>query len=196
MAPQFRQVESSKLFIPNLTRLWARVAQLKLSSQRITIQKKGATENLHIYSVQNEQSWPHRRSQRRSPRDAHPHVMHNLPNLNLATSTNNIMSHNHRIEAALADLESQEVPNYSMTAKKHGVVRMTLMRRFTGKTVSNYETNTESRQALNFAQQKVLLGHIQRLVTRGWGLNWKELDHTIYTTPLSTVKNVARMQHR
>ncbi len=49
------------------------------------------------------------------------HVMHTptscntQPNLNLPTSTNNIMSHNDRIEAALADLESQEVPNYSMT---------------------------------------------------------------------------------
>ena len=76
------------------------------------------------------------------------------------------MSNNDRIEAALADLESQEVPNYSTTAKKHGVVRTTLMRQFTGKTLSNYEANTEYRQALNIAQEKVLLGHIQRLVTR------------------------------
>lgn len=122
------------------------------------------------------------------------------------------MSHNDRIEAALADLESQEVPNYSMTAKKHRVVRTTLMRRFTGKTVSNHEANTESRQALNFAQEKVLLGHIQRLVDpwytshtsvsqelRGrdtWGLPWKELDYAIYTTPLSTVKNVVFTQYR
>ena len=77
------------------------------------------------------------------------------------------MSYNDRMEAALADLGSQAVPNYSQTAKEHGVVRTTLMRRFTGKTVSNYEANTESRQALNFAQEKVLLSHIQRLVTRG-----------------------------
>ena len=77
------------------------------------------------------------------------------------------MSNNDRIQAALADLESQEVPNYSTTAKKHGVVRTTLMRRFTGKTISNSEANTEYRQALNIAQEKVLLGHIQRLVTRG-----------------------------
>ncbi len=75
------------------------------------------------------------------------------------------MSNNNRIAAALADLESQVVPNYSTTAKKHGVVRTTLMRRFTGKTVSNYEATTEYRQAFNIAQEKVLLGHIQRLVT-------------------------------
>ena len=89
--------------------------------------------------------------------------MHTQPIFNLPTSINDIMSNNDRIEAALADLKSQEVPNYSTTAKKHGVVRTILMRRFTGKTVSNYEC----RQALNIAQEKVLLGHIQRLVTRG-----------------------------
>ncbi len=138
------------------------------------------------------------------------HVMHTptscTPNristCQLQPTISNIMSHKDRIEAALADLESQEVPNYSMTAKKHGVVRTTLMRRFTGKTVSNHEANTESRQALNFAQEKVLLGHIHSWYTshtsvsqelRGrdtWGLPWKELDYAIYTTPLSTFKNV------
>ena len=76
------------------------------------------------------------------------------------------MSNNDRIEAALADLELQEVPNYFTTAKKHKVVRTTLMRWFTGKPVSNYKANTEYRQALNIAQEKVLLGHIQQLVTR------------------------------
>lgn len=47
------------------------------------------------------------------------------------------------------------------------MVRTTLMRQFTGKTVSNHEATTEHRQALNIAQEKVLVGHIQRLVTRG-----------------------------
>ncbi len=59
-------------------------------------------------------------------------------------SIQGIMSHNNRIEVALADLELQEVPNYSMTAKKYGVVRTILMRRFMGKTISNHEANTES----------------------------------------------------
>ena len=59
------------------------------------------------------------------------------------------------------------VSNYSTAAKKHGVVHTTLMRQFTGKTVSNYEAITEYRQALHIAQRKVLSGHIQRLVTRG-----------------------------
>ncbi len=42
-----------------------------------------------------------------------------------------------------------------------------LMRRFTRKTVSNYEATTEHRQALNTIQENMLLGHIQQLVTRG-----------------------------
>ena len=77
------------------------------------------------------------------------------------------MSKADRIAAALADLELQAVPNYKATAKKHGVVRTTLMRRYTGKTVSNQEATTKHRQALNASQEDVLLGHIQRLVTRG-----------------------------
>ena len=73
------------------------------------------------------------------------------------------MSNADRIAAALADLKSQVVPNYKATAKRHGVV---LMRRYTGKTVLNYEATTEHRQALNASQEYVLLAHIQRLVTR------------------------------
>ena len=36
------------------------------------------------------------------------------------------------IEAALADLESQESPNYTATVKKHGIDRSTLSRRYRG----------------------------------------------------------------
>ena len=91
-------------------------------------------------------------------------MMHTQPKFNWPSSTNNIMSNTDRIAAALADLESQVVPNYSVTATKHEVVPTNLMRRFTG---SNHKATTEHRQALNIAPEKVLLGHIQRLVTRG-----------------------------
>ena len=77
------------------------------------------------------------------------------------------MSNAHWIAVALADLESQVVPNYGATAKKHEVVRTKLMRRYTGKAVSNHEETTEHRQTLNATQEKVLLEHVQRLVTRG-----------------------------
>ena len=92
--------------------------------------------------------------------------MHTPPKINPPSSNNDIMSNADRIAAALADLESQAVPNYKATAKKYEVVRTTLMRRYTGKTVSNQEATTEHRQALNASQEDVLLGHIQRLVTR------------------------------
>lgn len=56
------------------------------------------------------------------------------------------MGNTNRIAAVLADLESQVAPNYSATAKKHGVARTNLMRRFT-------EATTEHRQGLNIAQE-------------------------------------------
>ena len=68
------------------------------------------------------------------------------------------MSNADRIAAALTILESQLVPNYKATAKKHGVVCKILMRRSKGKTVSNQEAITEHRQALNAGQENVLLG--------------------------------------
>lgn len=76
------------------------------------------------------------------------------------------MSNADWIAAALADLELQAILNYIATAKKHGVVCTTLMRRYTGKKVSNHEATMEHRQALNETQEDVFLGQIQRLVTR------------------------------
>ncbi|MCJ1345948.1 hypothetical protein MMC31_004158 [Peltigera leucophlebia] len=80
------------------------------------------------------------------------------------------------------------------------------------KSVSYHEATTEHRQALNIAQKKVLVGHIQRLVTRGTppmplavrnfaeeipgSLPRKELDYAIYTTSLSTFEHVGPAQYR
>ncbi len=79
--------------------------------------------------------------------------MHTSPKTNPPSSNNNIISNADRIAAALADLKLQVVPNYSATAKKHGVVRTTLMRRYTRKTVSNHEATMEHRQVLNATQK-------------------------------------------
>ena len=70
------------------------------------------------------------------------------------------MSNADRIAAALADLESQVVPNYSATAKKHEVVRTTLKRQYIGKTISNYKATIKHRQVLNTTQKNVLLEHV------------------------------------
>ena len=40
------------------------------------------------------------------------------------------MAHNSQISAALADLERQKVQNFSTTAKRYDVNRITLTRRF------------------------------------------------------------------
>ena len=63
--------------------------------------------------------------------------------LSLSFSTNNILRNYYQIEAELANLELQGVSNYSTIAKKHGVVRTILIRRFTSKTVSYCKDNTE-----------------------------------------------------
>ena len=44
-----------------------------------------------------------------------------------------------RIPEAIADLDTQEVPNISATAEKHNVVRKTLENRWKGKSVSMQE---------------------------------------------------------
>ncbi len=89
------------------------------------------------------------------------------PKTNPPSSNNDIISNADPIAAALADLELQVVPNYKANAKKHEVVRTTLIRRYKGKTASNHEATTEHRQALNSTSGKVLLENAHRLVTGG-----------------------------
>ena len=69
--------------------------------------------------------------------------MHTQPIFNLASSTNNIMSNDDRIQATLVDLELQEVFNDSITAKKHEIVYTILLRRFIEKIILNSKTNIE-----------------------------------------------------
>jgi len=71
------------------------------------------------------------------------------------------------IDEALADLESQDVLNYSATARKYGVCRSTLTRRHKGQTVSKQEFLSEVQQCLNNTQEEVLIRHINLLTDRG-----------------------------
>jgi hypothetical protein len=52
------------------------------------------------------------------------------------TLQENSMDHNARIEAAIADLESQKRVNYKATAEKWNLSRITLARRHRGETGS------------------------------------------------------------
>ena len=72
-----------------------------------------------------------------------------------------------RIELAIADLESQEVPNYSATAKVYNIERTTLQRRYNSQTVSQKAAMSECRQRLTNSQEEVLIGHINKLTDRG-----------------------------
>jgi hypothetical protein len=71
-----------------------------------------------------------------------------------------------QIDAAIAHLEAQEKLNDIEAGKLFGVHRTTLMRRYTRKTRSRAEANSNCRQRLNNAQEDTLLGCIDTLTKR------------------------------
>ncbi|KAJ9644779.1 hypothetical protein H2199_003744 [Coniosporium tulheliwenetii] len=77
------------------------------------------------------------------------------------------MDHNARIEAAIADLGSQERTSYAATARKWRVVRETLAKRYKGETGTVQEANSYARQKLISAQEEALIKHIDKLTDRG-----------------------------
>ena len=79
----------------------------------------------------------------------------------------NNLTHDARIEAALAELDLLEKPNYSATAQKWQLDRRTLSRRHKGQTVSRAQANAEFNQRLTIEQEEVLIGHINKLTDRG-----------------------------
>jgi len=71
-----------------------------------------------------------------------------------------------RIPEAIADLESQEVPNVKATAEKYDVARKTLENRWKGKSVSMEEAVSIHRQCLTNAQERALVHLINKLTDR------------------------------
>jgi hypothetical protein len=69
-------------------------------------------------------------------------------------------------QEALADLRTQEKPNFTDTAKKYNIVRFTLTRRFNSKTTSMEECISMHWQALSRSQENALLDLINRLTDR------------------------------
>ena len=65
--------------------------------------------------------------------------MNTPPKINSPSSKFDIMSHNTAIDAALADLESQDIINYAEIARSYGVNRITLINRYKGKSTSRHE---------------------------------------------------------
>jgi hypothetical protein len=72
-----------------------------------------------------------------------------------------------RIPEAIADLESQEVPNVKATAEKYDVTRKTLENRWKGKSTSMEEAISTHRQCLTNSQERALIQLINRLTDRG-----------------------------
>jgi Tc5 transposase DNA-binding domain len=77
------------------------------------------------------------------------------------------MATTHPIDKALADLATQEKPNFSATARKYRVERTTQAKRFKGQTVSHQEWASSHKQCLTTEQEKALIATINHLTNRG-----------------------------
>jgi hypothetical protein len=78
------------------------------------------------------------------------------------------MAHNERIAAAIADLETQERPNITATAKRYEIARKTLSDRFHGKSTTIEEINSYVRQQLTATQEEALITYVNKLNDRGF----------------------------
>lgn len=58
------------------------------------------------------------------------------------------LSHDARIAMAVAEIGSENAPNYDYYARKHELVPSTLFRRYRGKTTSRNEATSKHRQNL------------------------------------------------
>jgi hypothetical protein len=72
----------------------------------------------------------------------------------------------YRMEKALDLLNRELDPNYGAMAKRSGLGRTTLSRRFRGITVSRAEAISEIRQCLTIAQEEALIKQINKLSIR------------------------------
>jgi len=70
------------------------------------------------------------------------------------------------IEEAIADLKSQEHPNITTTAKKHGFNQSTLLKRYNG-IHSSKQAGYNSQCLLTPVQSKALIKYINQLTERG-----------------------------
>lgn len=77
------------------------------------------------------------------------------------------MVNNQAISKAIDDLNSQENPNITATARKYKIDRTTLLRRYNYKTVSDTKFRSRSLKLLTDTQESVLIEYINKLSTRG-----------------------------
>jgi transposase-like protein len=87
---------------------------------------------------------------------------------NTSPSKRHKMDHDARIQAAINDLRSQNRTNIATTAKRYGVARETLSKRFRGETASNQEATSYSRKQLTDTQEETLIAYVNKLNNRGF----------------------------
>jgi Tc5 transposase DNA-binding domain len=71
-----------------------------------------------------------------------------------------------RIDTAIADLNTQEVPNVSATARKYDIEGTTLRNRLQGKSTSMADHISQRRQCLTNAEESSLIQIINKLTDR------------------------------
>ncbi|EER23870.1 mariner-Tc1 transposon family protein [Coccidioides posadasii C735 delta SOWgp] len=132
------------------------------------------------------------------------------------------MVNNEAIKLAIEDLELQETPNYSATAKKYSLSRETLRWRHQGLQVDCHEATSRHKKKLTNIQEDELLEYINKLCNHGlaptpqilqnivqemtgedMGINWvtwfcehhKDKIKTVYLKPLDKNRQVADNYH-
>ena len=93
--------------------------------------------------------------------------MNTPPKINSPSSKFDIMSHNTAIDAALANLESQDIINYAKIARNYDINRITLINRYKGKLTSKHKTQAQTNITLILTEKEVLINYILKLTTRG-----------------------------
>lgn len=76
------------------------------------------------------------------------------------------MSNEEQIQLAIAHLNRLEKPNLTAVAKKFGLNRSTLSKRYKGISVSKQQSISETRQRLNEVQEDEILRHIDALTNK------------------------------
>jgi hypothetical protein len=92
--------------------------------------------------------------------------MHAFSKIQSPYSIMDNVSHNDRIELAIADLESQAQPNFAITARKYNLKRTTLSRRFKGETGSKENAVSYALKAFTNVEKDVLVRYINNLNAR------------------------------
>jgi transposase-like protein len=86
--------------------------------------------------------------------------------MNTTTMDYSNYDHDARIELAMADMDAEESPVIAEVAKRWGLSRSTLSRRWNGITASRKEATSLYHQRLTTAQEEVLIDQINKLTIR------------------------------